>query len=234
MEPEFPHFSDPQVSPCWWSRKDTLSSKALKYKSLTHLQHSPSAPLHGLCNNHQSNPARWNRRCAVLCLEWQPRTQRRPPGAPPTAGRTVPLRTVLGGQGPAGPLLHRRLALPHPKESRSGVRFLTRGHAEINEQDHPSAPSPGRVGRPQLTSPASSLLRAVGSHLEAGSAPRGPPAALGPQSQEVANLTPGLRLLASTPLPAKDAVRLVLAPPWLSLHFLLHATRVPTSARPWM
>lgn len=60
MEPEFPHFSDPQVSPCWWSRKDTLSSKALKHKSLTHLQHGPSPPFHGLCHNHQSNPARYH------------------------------------------------------------------------------------------------------------------------------------------------------------------------------
>lgn len=86
MGPEFPQFSDPQVSPCWWSRKDTLRSKALKYKSLAHLQRGPSPPLHGLCNNHQSNPAQHHLRFTE-------------------ESRDVPVSVLSGSPGPSPGLL---------------------------------------------------------------------------------------------------------------------------------
>lgn len=144
------------MSRCWWSRNDTLHSKPLKHKSLTHLHHLPNTPLHDLCN-HQSNPTRYYVHFTeelndVPSHEWQPRIQTWPPGAQSAAGGTENHpRGCTEGRAAAPQTAGFSLA---PKNLQAEDRFLIQGIYRNKQAGTPSAPSSGRVGEQENIPPS--------------------------------------------------------------------------------
>lgn len=233
-----------QVSGCGWSRNDTLTSEALKRKSLPNLCHPPPPrPLHGSCN-HPSNPTRYylpvQRRNAISqTTGGSPRTQ---PGllvfsplpvpriileavpwavALPTAGFSSAPRVWQWGIG-----FHQKSLAPR------AIQKSTSSHVPLplSPLGQESKKVPSLLETQALANgvswPGTSGWLSFQSrlpHVLASSR-----AALQPHRQRVRGLTAGLGCLSSTPPPTEDSV---FSRSWPQLRLSLLLTLPPSGHR---